>query len=51
MKNDLTFTTISLDEQMAIIGGTTAAQGGGFSISLEKKNTKTGTVYTVSITW
>lgn len=50
MKNDLISTAISLDEQMAIFGGATTTQG-GFSISLEKKNTKTGTVYTVSITW
>ncbi len=50
MKNDLTSKTISLDEQMAIFGGATATQG-GFSISLEKKNTKTGTIYTVSISW
>jgi hypothetical protein len=52
MKNDLTFTSVSLDEQMAIFGGETSAPAsGGFSVSFEKKTTKTGTVYTVSISW
>lgn len=50
MKNDLMLNTISLDEQMAIFGGATAASG-GFSISVEKKTTKNGTTYTVSISW
>ena len=50
MKNDLTFTSIALDEQLTIFGGATAGTG-GFSISIEKKITKTGTIYTVSISW
>ncbi len=50
MKNDLTFTSISLDEQLTIFGGATAGPG-GFSISFEKKTTKTSTTYILIVNW